>query len=92
MDHFLDSPPEPLLVFIAFVTGDVDQDFDAGGFAGGLKHVDRAADVRGEGPFSVRRGRRTGAGRVEGIADDLRPQFLQPDGQPGTLEGSMADN
>jgi len=41
--------PDPFLVFIAFVGGDVDQDFDADGFTDGLKHVDRAADVGVEG-------------------------------------------
>lgn len=32
------------------------------------------------------------AGRIKGIADDVRPQFLQPDGQPGTLEAGVPGN
>jgi len=43
--------PDPFLVFIAFVGGDVDQDLDAGGFADGLEDVDRTANVGVEGQF-----------------------------------------
>jgi len=45
--------PDPFPVFIAFVAGDVDQDLHAGGFADGLKHVDRAANVRVKGQFRL---------------------------------------
>ena len=128
--------PDPFPVFIAFVAGDVDQDFDAGGFANGLKHIDRAADIGVKGQFRLVVGKadeglggqvkdkfrlmfleslhemieitdipmnmgdfilKPGgleivglAGRSKGIADDIRPQFLQPDRQPGTFESGVA--
>ena len=136
--HWIVFPvaPNPLPVFIAFVAGDVDQDFNAGGFTDGLKDVDRAADVGIKGQFRlfVREADKglgsqvkdkfrlmflesfdqpieiarismnmryfllkfrclkiVGlAGRIERIADDIRPQFLQPDRQPGTLETRVA--
>ena len=124
--------PYPFVVLIAFVAGDIDQDFDAGGFSDDLKHIDRTADVCIKGQFrlfvgeadkrlrgqmknkfrliffkSLRqqveiadisidirdfipefRGREIVgfAGRIKGIADNIRPQFLQPDRQPGSFE------
>jgi hypothetical protein len=45
------------------VAGDVDHDFDAGGFTDSLKIIWLA-------------------GRIKGIANNIRAQFLQPDRQP----------
>ena len=73
--------PDPLLVFIAFVAGDVDQDFDTGGFTDGFKYVDRAADVRVEGHFRfvVGEADKGLGGKVE---DKFRLIFVESSDQP----------
>jgi len=68
--------PDPFPVFIAFVAGDVDQDFDAGGFANGLKHIDRAADIGVKGQFRLVVGK-ADEGLGGQVKDKFRLMFLE---------------
>ncbi len=62
--------PDPFPVFIAFIAGDVDQDFDTRCQANGLKNVDRAADVRVEGHFRLVIGEAD-----EGLGSQVKDKF-----------------
>jgi len=76
--HWIIFPvaPDPFPVLIAFVAGDVEQNFDAGGFADGLKYGDRAADIRVESQFGF--GVREADKRLGGkVKDNFRLIFLK---------------
>ena len=62
--------PNPFPVFIAFVAGDVDQNFDAGGFADGLKHIDSTADICVEGQFRLLVGEAD-----DGLGSEVKDKF-----------------
>ena len=73
--------PDPFPVFIAFIASDVNENFDAGSFADGLKYIDCAADIRIKSQFRFFE-RETDEGLGSKVKDKFRLIFLEGFDQP----------